>query len=275
PATQQLRLRDKADLSVVRTPSGVTGFIGFNARHAPLDDIRVRRALYLALDRDAILAKVFHGAGSVSDDIVTPLDPLLGAPIPATPHNSRRAAELLDAAGWHTDATGARYRHGQKLSFDVVTSKGDQLAAATMELLRAQWASVGASIDSRMLNFGVFYAPDGVAARGNFDAVLFWQTLEGENLAASFGCASIPPHGNNFTRLCDRHVDELLVRADTSQNPAIRTELYLEARRRIAAAASSIPIIHLEDNYFLRSGVTGFRPNGLTLFDDVMDLDRR
>jgi hypothetical protein len=64
----------------------------------------------------------------------------------------------------------------------------------------------------------------------------------------------------------------LLKRANTSYDDAVRGKAYLEARRLIAADARTIPTIHREDVHALRAGVTGFRPNGVTIFC-VMDSD--
>ncbi len=273
--TQLQRLRGDRDLSVVKTPSGNTGFIAFNTARPPFDDLDVRRALFLAIDRRTILERVYHGAGSISNDIVTPLDPLAGTPIPAPPPDVARAAALLDAAGWRAGPDGLRRRAGRRLTVDFVMLTGNAIAATIVEIVRGQWARLGVGIDLRTLDGDLVFAQDGIAARGDFAAMIFGEGLESQDLSGVFACAAEAPHGFNYSRFCSPEVDRLLARADGSQDPGVRASLYLAVRRRIATEAFYLPMIHREDDHFLRPGVTGFHPNGVTLFDDAMNLNRQ
>jgi len=273
PATELPRLRAAQNITFVRTPSGNAGYIGFNVAKPPLDDLRVRQALHLALDRETILAKIYNGAGSVSDDVATPIDPFLGEIIPAQPRDVKRAEALLDAAGWHSDATGVRRRGGKPLAIELVLLTGNHIASEIVELVRAQWATIGVRLEVRAVDPSVVFEMGGLASKGDFGALVFGTSLTGETLASTFACSAMPPHGYNYMRACSASLDDLIRRADTSFDPALRTRLYLEARRRIAADSSFIPTIHREDDHALRPGVTGFHPNGNTLFDDAMDLD--
>lgn len=113
----------------------------------------------------------------------------------------------------------------------------------------------------------------GPAARGDYGAMIYGQGITSAELNSVFACKAVAPHGFNIFRYCSPRVDARLERADTSYADAVRGKAYLEARRLIAADAPMILTIHREDVHALRAGVTGFRPNGLNVFDDVMDLD--
>ncbi|GAC1414931.1 MAG: peptide ABC transporter substrate-binding protein [Candidatus Velthaea sp.] len=273
--TQMARIGSAATLSIVKTPSINGGYIGLNNSKPPFDDRRVRLALRLAIDRKNLLDTVYHGAGSISNDPVSLLDPFLGPGVPADGPDLARAADLLDQAGWRADRTGLRRKNGQPLAVDFVNQTGNTIGATITELVRAQWAKLGVTISSRTLDSDVVFAPDGVAARGTYGALLYGTGMISDELDGSYTCKAAAPHGFNYERYCNPAADALIARADASYEPALRLRLYLEARRLIAADAPNIPTIHRQDNHVIRPNVSGFRPNGLTIFDDVMDLDVR
>lgn len=271
--TQVIRLRDAAGIKLLTTPSVNTGYIGFMNGKPPFDDPRVRRALRYGIDRRRLLATVYHGYGSIWDDPVTPLDPFFGLGVRAVEADPARAAALLDQAGWRLGNDGLRRRDGKPLIVDFVNQTGNDIAATIVELVRAQWAKLGVGVNSRTINSDVVFAPGGIAPRGDFGALLYGEGITSAELDATYACKAKAPHGFNYARYCNPRVDALLMRANTTYDDALRASLYLQARRLIAADAPDIPTIHRQDVHAMRPGVSGFRPNGLTLFDDVMDLD--
>jgi peptide/nickel transport system substrate-binding protein len=271
--TQLLRLRDAAGISLVKTSSANTGYIGFMTAKTPFDDPRVRLALRYGIDRRQLLETVYHGAGSIWDDPVTALDPFFGEGVAPAAADPTRAAALLDSAGWRVGPDGLRRRDGRPLTVDFVDQTGNNIAATIVELVRAQWAKLGVTVNSRTINGDVVFAPNGVAARGDYGALIYGEAITSAELDATFACKAAAPHGFNYGRYCNPRVDALLARANISYDDAVRKGLYIEARRLIAADAPVIPTIHREDIHAVRANVSGFRPNGLTLFDDVLDLD--
>jgi len=270
---QLQQLANAPDLSFVKTPSVNTGYIGFSTAKPPFDDPRVRLALRYAMDRRRLLDTVYHGYGSVWDDPVTMLDPFFAGGVQANGYDPVKATALLDAAGWKTSPDGLRRRDGKPLTVDFVDQTGNNIAATIVEIVRAEWQKLGVSVSSRTMNSDVLFAAGGPAARGDYGAMIYGEGVTSAELDSIFGCKAFAPHGFNYFRYCNPRVDGLLERANTSYDDAVRGKAYLEARRLIAADAPTIPTIHREDVHALRAGVTGFRPNGLTIFDDVMDLD--
>lgn len=130
-----------------------TGLL-FNTHRAPFDDVRVRRAFGLSLDRERIVKAALAGYGLAASGPVAPESPY------ALERNDlrdpRAADSLLDAAGWRRTADGTRMRNGKPLSVELLTvGSGDQ---AVEQLVQADLASRGVHMSIRVVEFGAFLA---------------------------------------------------------------------------------------------------------------------
>jgi microcin C transport system substrate-binding protein len=104
-----------------RYPKDVQGF-AMNMRNPPLDDVRVRRALFYLFDRKTMVEKFAYNEYELlkshhpGDDGENPDNPLIG-------FDPRKAGELLDEAGWkERGPDGIRLRDGKRLSVNVTYS---------------------------------------------------------------------------------------------------------------------------------------------------------
>ena len=84
----------------------------FNTRHTPLDDVRVRRALVLGMDRDAITRDNTSGTGTLAVGDLGPYYWTFDPTLRPTPYDPALAKQLLDAAGWRAGPDGVRVRNG-------------------------------------------------------------------------------------------------------------------------------------------------------------------
>lgn len=168
--TPSLRLIDNRALSY--------GFLAFNLRdranpsrpHPLFGDVRVRRALHMAVDRERLVRNVFDSLGMVA------LAPAPRALIPDTaaftqlPFNVATAQALLDSAGWRdTDADGVRDRDGQPLAFDILIPSSSVSRQRYAVLLQEQYRVIGVRASPKVLENNTWSdAVDGHA----FDAYL-------------------------------------------------------------------------------------------------------
>lgn len=140
----------------------------FNTRSPKLSDVNVRKALALAIDRDA-LSKATHPAGldatAVNRAIATgafPVDTSWGAAHPQLPTNVAQAKEMLDAAGWTLNDAGVRVKGGEELSLDVVyyTFRSDLVKMAP--IIKSQLDAVGAKVSIRIDDTGEYMDENGL-----------------------------------------------------------------------------------------------------------------
>lgn len=153
PTMAALAARDPA-IRVVEYPVlQVTGLL-FNTHRAPFDDVRVRRAVDLSIDRDRIVRAALAGFARAASGPVAPENPY--AITRGDVHNPRLADSLLDAAGWRRTADGTRARAGKQLAVELLTvGSGDQ---AVEQLVQADLAERGIRMGIRVVEFGAFLA---------------------------------------------------------------------------------------------------------------------
>src|SRR5476651_1389187 len=97
PSTLVQDIRDKPYFHA--NPFGATSFVRFNVKRKPFDDVRVRQALALALDKEDIVTKITRAGEQVADTLVPPGNAGYTPP-PGLSYNVAKARELLAEAGY-------------------------------------------------------------------------------------------------------------------------------------------------------------------------------
>ena len=114
--------------------------VDLNLDNPILKDVRVRQALLYGLDREAISKQLFDGKQPVADSFVSPLDWVASKEIPNYRHDPKKAAALLDAAGWSVMRGGFRHNaKGERLSLELMTTAGNRSRELVEQVLQSQW----------------------------------------------------------------------------------------------------------------------------------------
>lgn len=161
-------------LRAIPYPAAVYGFAAFQFRAPPgrspiFADRRVRQALTLAVDRPTLARAVFGPATKVPVGPVSQLQWIGGDAVRTLPHDSARAAGLLDDAGWRRDATGVRRRNGAPLRFAILVPSTSGSRRMAAEVLQATWRRHGALVEVEAVDFPVFQQR---LAEGKFDVYI-------------------------------------------------------------------------------------------------------
>ncbi len=132
-------------------------YIGWNLRRPPFDDKRVRRAMTMMVNREAVLAKLMHCLGKIVSGNSYINTPYYDQSIKPWPYDPEQAKALLDEAGWiDTDGDGWRDRDGRpfrfEFSFTAEVPFWEQLATIYKEDLK----TIGVDMVIRKFEWAVF-----------------------------------------------------------------------------------------------------------------------
>lgn len=148
PTMASLVARDSS-LRLVSPPVLFSTLLVMHTGRPPFDDVRVRRALSLALHRQRLIDVGLSGFGVPAASAVPPR---VLPTVPAPPREAAvEAARLLDAAGWIAGADGRRRRAGRELEVELWTVGSGDLAIE--QLIQADLAAVGIMVRLRAQEF--------------------------------------------------------------------------------------------------------------------------
>jgi peptide/nickel transport system substrate-binding protein len=156
-------------------------YLAWNTRLPFFDTPEERRALTLAIDRQALVDAVLHGHGTIGRSTVTPAHWSFNANDPAIllPYDTAEARRLLAGAGWR-DRNGdgvLEDEQGRPFRFTLKTIQGDDAWKEVVEIVQAQLRRIGVDAQPQLLEFNALIAlgegspnRDGVRNR-DFEAV--------------------------------------------------------------------------------------------------------
>ena len=223
--------------------------ITFNTQKFPFNDVRVRRAIARATDREGIVRVTGFGEYGPKTDFLAEntryYDPSFQG---ALKQNLPEANRLLDEAGWAgRDPDGFRTKEGKRLSFVAVIGE-NQAAAASYVAIQSDLKKIGVELRFERLPPGQL--TDRRRA-GNYQAVGggVWHTNTPDGLYILYHSSEIVSStriGQNISRLRDVTLDQVLADARRSQKDDERRHLYSEAQRLLTELVPAIPV---HENY--------------------------
>ena len=132
---------DNRGFNLPAVPAGETDENGVPIGNDFTSDVRVRRAINLAIDRQAMIDHVLNGHGTIAYSVCDKM-PWYSKDSEAA-FDPQEAERLLDEAGWKTGADGIREKDGKKAGFTMLYSAGDSVRQALSEDTANQLAAFG------------------------------------------------------------------------------------------------------------------------------------
>lgn len=233
----------------VRSPSNVLTYMMCNNDDPVLRDVRVRRALALALDRPALIRSKLAGRAVLATGLLPPFHWAYAAGVGEFHQDLAAAGALLDAAGYpDPDGPGPKPR----LHLSYKTS-ADQFRLAIARVLASQLARVGVDVDVQPFEFNTFFAD---IKKGNYQLATMQtaEVVEPDTYFAYFHSSRIPDKANpdvgNRWRYRSPELDRLLDDGRHELDRDKRIAIYAEVQRKLAVDLPIIPLWH-EDNVAL------------------------
>lgn len=207
-------------------------------------DVRVRRALIHATDRELLVRSVLDSLAPVTHGAIQPLSWAFTDSVVKYNFDPAMARVLLDEAGWRdSDGDGIRDRAGRPLAFTMITQAGFVARENVSQALQRQWRDVGIDIRVQLV--------DGTAIsslwfEGRFDAMLHWWHMPADpELTLFFASDRTPPAGRNINYVADDSLDRLLYASDRTIAREPRRTLLVAAQQRIAELLPEIPLYNV------------------------------
>ncbi|WP_108664128.1 ABC transporter substrate-binding protein [Euzebya rosea] len=250
-------LGQQGTIEIAQGPEYSSQLLYFDASKAPFDDIAVRQAMSLAVDRQDLVDTVFLGAATVgSAGWIHPDQPTFNSAVETTT-DVEQANTLLEDAGYTDgDGDGIREADGEPMSYELLTPSGDSLRLRTAELVAAMLADIGiqanvSSVEQATWEEAVWPGFD-VANGRNYDLAMWgWSApIQADaSRVASLVHSEIEIGSLNLTAFADPEMDEVAQALTVEGDDATRTELIGELQSLFAERLPFVTLLYPDGAY--------------------------
>jgi dipeptide transport system substrate-binding protein len=255
----------KADpaLTVMEQEGLNVAYLAYNTTQAPFDKVEVRKALNMAINKQAIIDAVFQGAATPAKNPIPPTMWSYNDAIEDDKYDPEAAKKMLEDAG----VSGL----SMKVWAMPVARPYMLNARRAAELIQSDFDKVGVKVEIVSYEWAEYL--DRSKAKDRDGAVMLgWTGDNGDPdnfLHTLLGCDAVG--GNNRAQWCNEEFDKLVVQAKTTTDQAERTKLYEEAQVVFKREAPWATLDHSLSVVPMRKEVQGFvqSPLGDFAFDGV------
>jgi len=280
--TIDLALALEKKIKAQNLPYVVTNKASLNYEHIDLQqknpilkDKRVRKALLYSINREELNKSLFEGRAEVALHPFTKIDPWYvedPKKISIYKYDLRQATQLLDEAGWVLDKSkGYRYKNGEKLSLQFMTTAGNKIRELIQTYLQTKWRDVGIEIIVKNEPPRVLF---GEAVRKSLFSgmVLFAWSSFPERPPLSLHSKSIPSEANGWSgrntfSWSNARVDELIEKIDLEFDGKKRASYAQEIARIYSDELPALPMFYLTENAVYPQNLKNFRLTGHQFYE--------
>jgi peptide/nickel transport system substrate-binding protein len=250
PATVKT-LEAYPDITLSKSPGGTVMTLSMWVDTPPFDDVRVRQAMKLVVDRQVVVDTALLGAGVPGND--NPIAPTMADAYrhDIIPRDVEQAKKLLAEAG-HPDGLDVQLHTAEAFP-------GMLLVAQTyVEMAR------DAGIRVELVNTPSESYWDNIWLKKPFITSSWGGRPPAEAFAIAYNCKSAYPE----THWCREDFDALLLKASATIDPAERTKVYQEAQRIVTEEGGVIVPGFLSTVSAMRKGCSGYEANNNVNIED-------
>lgn len=255
---------------VLFKPSLTYEHIDLNLEEPALKDKKVRQALIHALNREELVQALFEGRQPVAKHNLAPIDPWYSEDpklITLYDFSKRKAAKLLDEAGWKLEKDGYRYKDGKKLSLTLMTTAGNKTRETVQTFLQEQWKQVGIEILIKNEPARVLFS-ETTKKRTYPGMVMYaWVSAPESSPRSTLSCDSVPKasngwSGQNFVGYCNPEMDKLIAALEVEFDPFKRKTIAQQILKLYTEDAFVIPLYYRSDIAVIPKELKGFELTG-------------
>ena len=258
-------LRNNSDINVVEGLGFNVGYLAFNTQKKPFDDVRVRKAIHHALNRNAYISAVYLGRAEVAKNPIPPSISFgYNESVQDYEYSPEKAKALLAEAGlpngfvadlWTLPVSRPYNPNGKLLG----------------EMMQADLKAVGIVANLKTFDWATYLQK---AKDGEHEMIQGgWNGDNGDPdnfLYVLLGCHAV--RDSNFARFCHKPFNDLLVSAKATTDVQERTRLYRQAQVVFKEQAPWVTLAHSKVFRAMQKNVNGYKMDplvGRDFFGDV------
>jgi peptide/nickel transport system substrate-binding protein len=257
--------RNLPGLDALETPAPWVEFIYFNCGKPQFKEKVVRQALYYAVDKEKWIKDVYYGLPPRTLSYLHPTHWAYNQNLKDPGYDPRRAAEMLDAAGWKKGSDGIRQKNGVKLKFSMSTTAGSKAREQAEALIQANWKEIGVAMEIKNMPASVVWGE--YTTKSEFDTLMVgWEPTVGMDPDYAARCHSkqIPVKygtGSNYVQYENPEVDKLMEEGVLISDMEKRKAVYEKIQAILHDEVPFAPIFAYMFMYGKKSDLKGYEIN--------------
>lgn len=239
-------------------------YIAFNTEKKPFNNVKVREAISLAMNRKAYIDVIYQSQGAAAKNPIPPTMWSYNKKSELTKYDIEKAKKMLAEAGfpngfetemWTMPVARPYLPNGKKLG----------------EMVQADLEKIGVKVKLTTFDWPTYLEK---SKKGEHQMIQFgWTGDNGDPdnfMNVLLGCAAVAA-GSNYARWCDKDFDDLLQKAKEEPTQAARTPLYEKAQTIFQKEKPWFTIAHSKQNKVISNKVQGYHmdPFGHENFEGV------
>jgi peptide/nickel transport system substrate-binding protein len=248
PLSEIRKIEESKQFNVYTKPGAAISYLAFNLHKPPFNDVRVRRAVALAIDKGEISEAVFWGYALPTNQVYPPGSPWdLDVP-PKYSKNIAKSEELLREAG---------YANGFKTT--MIASDAIPHRLQISQVIQSQLKKVGIDIQLEMLDKATFYKK---WASTDFAMLVGGAPVRPDAAYHFQECYHSQGSINNwYSDMSIPELDKLVDDSSRTMDYEIRKKLYTQAQQIIEDQLPFVNLLSIPRPTVWAKSVQGFEPN--------------
>lgn len=253
PFSRVEELEADPNIQVHLDPSSREDHLLINHEHPPLDNVKVRQALYHAINRQAIVDTILFGHGTVATSFVPEGQMFHNPDVPTYDYDPEKAKQYLAEAG------------AENVTLDLITAAGSETQQQTAVLLQNMLGQVGITLNIVKQEPGLTWD---TIVQGDYDLSLNYWTNDviDPDQKATFSVYGEDDAKSYYTRYHNPKVADLVEKGRTVLDPEERQEIYYRIQEIVKADVHWVDLYYSPFRNASRTNVENFHQTPMGRF---------